>query len=171
MVMRPVSVSQPSPQKQLRAARTHFLHLGSNGQEETMERARDAAYSWTTRLPKLSMGDARAKVTELLKAQGFGVLTEIDVKATLKQKLDVDVAPYQILGACNPQLARRALEEDRGVGLLLPCNVCLWQEDGVTVVAIADPRAMFRMVENPRLEPIMEEAERRLHAVADELRR
>jgi uncharacterized protein (DUF302 family) len=147
------------------------LHPGSYWEEAKMERAKDAGYSWTTRLPGMSMGDARARVTELLKAQGFGVLTEIDLKATLKQKLDLDFKPYVILGACNPQLASRALAEDPNVGLLLPCNVCLWQEEGATMVAIADPRAMFRIVDNPRMLPIVDEAERRLRTVADGLAR
>ncbi len=121
-------------------------------------------YGFTTRLGGVSAADARARIIDALAAQGFGVLTEIDVRATLKNKLDVDFRPYTILGACNPTLAHRALGEELGVGLLLPCNVCVWQEDGASVISIADPRAMFQVVANPRLEPVMEEAERRLRA-------
>jgi uncharacterized protein (DUF302 family) len=131
----------------------------------------DPSYGLTARLPDVAPDDARARVTEALKAQGFGILTEIDVRATLKKKLDVDFRPYVILGACNPQLAKRALDEDLGIGLLLPCNVVIWQEEGGSVVSIADPRAMFQVVGDARLQPIVDEAERRLHAVFAEIRK
>ncbi len=124
----------------------------------------DPSYGFTARLPGVKLEDARARATDALKEQGFGVLTEIDVRATLKKKLDVDFRPYVILGACNPQLARRALEADPGVGLLLPCNVVVAEEDGAAVVSIADPRAMFQIVRDPALQPIVDEAERRLRA-------
>lgn len=124
----------------------------------------DPSYGLTARLERVAPEDARVRVTEALKEQGFGVLTEIDVRATLKKKLDADFRPYVILGACNPQLAKRALDEDLGIGLLLPCNVVIWQEDDASVVSIADPRAMFQIVHNERLQPMVEEAERRLRA-------
>ncbi len=132
--------------------------------------ASDPGYGFTVRLDGVPLAAARARVADALKAQGFGVLTEIDVKATLQAKLGADFRPYVILGACNPRLAHRALGEDLGVGLLLPCNVCLWQEGDATVVAIADPRAMFQIVNSARLLPIVDEAERRLRAVAVSLR-
>ena len=130
----------------------------------------DPSYGFTARLEGVTPADARARVTEALKQQGFGVLTEIDVQATLKKKLDAEFRPYVILGACNPQLAKRALDEDLGLGLLLPCNVVIWQEAGTSVVSIADPRAMFQIVHDDRLRPIVEEAERRLRAVLAEIR-
>ena len=124
----------------------------------------DPSYGFTTRLPGVTLEAARARTTEALQEQGFGVLTEIDVRATLKKKLDADFRPYVILGACNPKLAKRALEADPGVGLLLPCNVVVAEEDGAAVVSIADPRAMFQIVRDPALQPIVDEAERRLRA-------
>lgn len=128
------------------------------------------AYGFTTKLVGQSLADTRARVEAALKAQGFGVLTEIDVRATLKKKLGADFRPYVILGACNPQLAERALSIDLGIGLLLPCNVVLWGEDDGTVVSIADPQSMFQIVADPRLQPIADEAKRRLEAAFDGLR-
>jgi uncharacterized protein (DUF302 family) len=128
-------------------------------------------YGFTTKLPGSSLADARPLVEEALKEQGFGVLTEIDVQAALKQKIGADFRPYVILGACNPQLAHRALSGDLGVGLLLPCNVVLWGEDDGTVVSLVDPQAMFRVVDNPQLQPIADEANRRLRAAFDALSR
>jgi uncharacterized protein (DUF302 family) len=128
------------------------------------------SYGFTTKLVGRSLGETRAHVEEALKEQGFGVLSEIDVQATLKRKLGAEFRPYVILGACNPQLAHRALAEDLGVGLLLPCNVVLWGEDDGTVVSIADPQSMFQVVNDPRLQPIADEATRRLRAAFEILR-
>ena len=128
------------------------------------------SYGFTTKLVGQSLAEARARVEQALKEQGFGVLTEIDVQATLKKKLGAEFRPYVILGACNPQLAHRALSGDLGVGLLLPCNVALWGEDDGTVVSIADPQSMFKVVDDPRLQPIADEATRRLRAAFDTLR-
>jgi uncharacterized protein (DUF302 family) len=111
--------------------------------------------------------EALAQVTAALKAEGFGVLTEIDVKETLKKKLDVDFRPYKILGACNPPLAYRALSAAPEVGLLLPCNVTVaYIEDNITEVAIVDPLSMLGIVQHPDLEPVAEEARARLDRVA-----
>lgn len=112
---------------------------------------------------------ALQKVTDALKAEGFGVLTEIDVKATLKKKLDVDFRPYKILGACNPPLAYRALTAAPEVGLLLPCNVTVAQADDGIEVGIIDPLGMLGFVQHPDLEPIAEEARQRLERVAKAL--
>ena len=103
--------------------------------------------------------------------QGFGVLTEIDVKKTLKEKLDVEFRPYVILGACNPALARRALEADLGVGLLLPCNVVVYDNgDGTSTVAAIDPMAALGIVgDNPALATVAHEAQGRLSAVVERL--
>lgn len=113
------------------------------------------------------------KVTAALKSEGFGVLTEIDVQATLKKKLGADFRRYVILGACNPPLAKRALDAEPEIGLLLPCNVVIQDTDGGEVsVSIADPKAMFTLVDNKAVAPIAEEAEQRLRrairAVSDE---
>lgn len=113
-----------------------------------------------------AMADAIEKVTMALKNEGFGVLTEINVKDTFKKKLDVDFRGYVILGACNPPLAHKALTTDPQIGLLLPCNVVIQEApEGGVIVTIADPRAMFSLVDTPALRPIVEEAERRLRRV------
>uniref|UniRef100_A0A7C5VVR3 DUF302 domain-containing protein n=1 Tax=Thermomicrobium roseum TaxID=500 RepID=A0A7C5VVR3_THERO len=102
------------------------------------------------------------KVQEVLKTEGFGVLTTIDVKETLRQKLGLDMERYVILGACNPPFAHRALETEREVGLLLPCNVVVREVDGKTRVEIADPKAMLGIVGNPALDELAAEARTRL---------
>jgi uncharacterized protein (DUF302 family) len=113
---------------------------------------------------------ALQRVTDALKTEGFGVLTEIDVTATLKKKLDVDFRPYKILGACNPPLAYRALTAAPEVGLLLPCNVTVAQaDDGSVEVAIVDPLGLLGFVAHPELEPVAEEARQRLERVAKAL--
>jgi uncharacterized protein (DUF302 family) len=113
---------------------------------------------------------AQARVIAALKVEGFGVLTEIDVKDTLKKKLDVDFRPYKILGACNPPLAYRALSIAPEVGLLLPCNVVVAQaEDGVTEVSLVDPLAMLGVVAYADLRVVAEEAAARLDRVAASL--
>jgi uncharacterized protein (DUF302 family) len=117
-----------------------------------------------------TLANAIEKVTGALKNEGFGVLTEIDVKDTLKKKLDVDFRGYVILGACNPPLAHKALTAEPQIGLLLPCNVVVQEApEGGVVVTIADPRAMFSLVDNPGLEPVVDEAERRLRRVIESL--
>jgi uncharacterized protein (DUF302 family) len=131
----------------------------------------EPAYGWVVRLSGRSLGEAREVVTGALKEQGFGILTEIDVRQTFEKKLGRDFRPYVILGACNPTLAHPALEAELAVGLLLPCNVCLWQDGETVVVARARPDAMFRIVDNPALRPIADEAERRLHAAVARIRR
>jgi uncharacterized protein (DUF302 family) len=117
---------------------------------------------------KGTLETVRPKVEQALKEQGFGVLTEIDVKATMKKKLDVDYSPYVILGACNPQLAHRALTIETEIGLLLPCNVIIYQiEVGSVRVTIFDPKAGMEMAGNPKLDPIGTEAKQRLKAALD----
>jgi uncharacterized protein (DUF302 family) len=111
------------------------------------------------------------QVTEALKAEGFGVLTSIDVKETMKKKLDVEFQKYAILGACNPSLAHKALSARPDMGLLLPCNVIVYEEDGQSVVNIVDPLAMFGFIQDPALQPIAEEARQRLSRVAESLQK
>jgi len=115
----------------------------------------------------VSFDDARARVTDALKQEGFGILTEIDVQSTLKAKLDRPFRKYVILGACNPQLAHRALEAELGIGLLLPCNVCVWEEENGSVVSIARPQAMFDLVRNAALQPVVDDADQRLRRALD----
>jgi uncharacterized protein (DUF302 family) len=114
--------------------------------------------------------DAVARVTEELKKEGFGVLTEIDVKATLKKKLDIDKRPYKILGACNPVLANKALDAEPDIGLLLPCNVVVREdEDGAVVVGFMDPLEVLGLVRRPELESLGAEVKGRLERVRDAL--
>lgn len=122
----------------------------------------DPPYAYTAHMRGVSFEDARARVTDALKQEGFGILTEIDVQSTLKAKLDRSFRKYVILGACNPQLAHRALEAELGIGLLLPCNVCVWEEENGSVVSIARPQAMFDLVRNEALQPIVDDADQRL---------
>ena len=114
---------------------------------------------------------ALERATAALKAEGFGVLTEIDVQATLKKKIDVDFQRYKILGACNPPLAHRALTADRNVGLLLPCNVIVYEnEGGGSTISIVDPLAMLGIGgDNPQLAAVAAEAHARLQRVAASL--
>ncbi len=126
-------------------------------------------YSLYKVLPGTTLAEAEEKVTKALKQEGFGVLTRIDVKDTLKQKIDVDFHPYLILGACNPRLAHRALSQDDSVGLLLPCNVVVAQKDGDAEVALARPRAIFETVNNPDVQPLADEAEERIRRVFEAL--
>lgn len=127
------------------------------------------SYGFGTTVP-LSFDEAVARVTEALKAEGFGVLTSIDVKATLKNKLNVDMERYTILGACNPPLAHRALTLEPEVGLLLPCNVVVREVVGAgespkTRIDIADPIAMLGIVQQPQMQELANEAKTRLQRV------
>lgn len=114
-----------------------------------------------------AVDDADHRVREELKKEGFGVLTEIDVKSTLKQKLDADFRPYRILGACNPPLAHRALTDEIDIGLLLPCNVVVYEgeEAGTTVVAIMDPVMQLGVAGRADMSPMAEEVKARMERV------
>ena len=114
--------------------------------------------------------DAITYVKEALKDQGFGVLTEIDVRQTMKDKLDIDVDAQIILGACNPQLAHRALEIDPRVATLLPCNVVVRTENGRTIVEALDPKIIAAISDNPALAPIADEAGDRIQKALNTLR-
>ena len=109
------------------------------------------------------------RVTAALKEEGFGVLTEIDVQATLKKKLDIDFQKYIILGACNPILANQALSIELEIGLLLPCNVIIYEEEDSSVIAIVDPLTMLGVVANTGMNEIANEAQARLKRVLNSL--
>ena len=126
-------------------------------------------YGYRLQLP-FDITSATAEVTAALKQEGFGVLTQIDVQATMRAKLGVETKPYVILGACNPNLAYQALQTEPELGLLLPCNVIVYDNgDETTTVSIVDPLQMLGTVENPDLHPIAEEASRRLLRVISHL--
>jgi uncharacterized protein (DUF302 family) len=129
----------------------------------------NARYEFIVEVP-LPFEAAEQRTRELLKEEGFGVLTEIDVRSTLKEKLGADFRPYRILGACNPHLAHQALNAEAGIGLLLPCNVVIEEAaGGTTRVRFLEPIAALGVVGNPALELIAKEASERLHRVAEAL--
>jgi len=105
------------------------------------------------------------KVTDELKKEGFGVLTTIDVKDTLKKKINVDFKKYTILGACNPPIAHRALQAEEEIGLLLPCNVIVYEKDNKTTVSFFDPMIMTKLIDNKKMEPIAKEVKEKLQRV------
>jgi uncharacterized protein (DUF302 family) len=126
----------------------------------------EVRYAHTRRLEGTGQAEALEKVRQALSDEGFGVLTEIDVQATLKKKLGVDRPPYVILGACNPALAHQALEAEPSIGVFLPCNVDVFEgKDGATWVQAVRPDVMFNLVGNPGVEPIAAEVNERLRRV------
>jgi uncharacterized protein (DUF302 family) len=109
-----------------------------------------------------SFEEAINRVTDALKKEGFGILTTIDVKDTLKQKINVDFKKYTILGACNPPIAHKGLETEEELGLLLPCNVIVYEKDNKINVSFFDPMIMAHIIDNPDIEPIAEEVKGKL---------
>lgn len=127
-------------------------------------------YGFSTVFPG-SYDQAITRTTEELQKEGFGVLTEIDVKAVMKKKLDIDKRPYKILGACNPVLANRALTAEPDIGLLLPCNVVVREEeDGKVTVAFMDPIAVLKLTNRPEIATLASEVRAKLERVRDALK-
>lgn len=129
-------------------------------------------YGFSTTVP-LDYASAVARTKEALATEGFGILSEIDVAATMKKKLDVDFRPYVILGACNPPLAFRALSAERDIGLLLPCNVVVYADDapGRSVVAVMDPVEALKLTGNDEIGPLAVEVKERLTRVLEAVSR
>ena len=130
------------------------------------QRTAEPVYGYRRKLP-LTFGDAVARTLEALKSQGFGVLCEIDIREKLKEKLGVDFRDYVILGACNPPLAYQALQAELDIGLLLPCNVVVYEQDGASVVAAIDAGQMMSVVDNPQLEAVAREVNEKLRRAVD----
>lgn len=123
-----------------------------------------------TKVVQYTYEEAIVKVTDALKAEGFGILTEIDVKETLKKKLDVDFKPYKILGACNPPFAYKALQSEEQIGLMLPCNVIVYVNDeNETVVAAIDPIASMQAVKNDKIGEVAETIQSKMKTVIERM--
>jgi uncharacterized protein (DUF302 family) len=139
---------------------------GKKGRSAMYERD----YVYTKRMDGVSVSEVTTRVRQALADAGFGVLTEIDVQATLKKKLGVERKPYLILGACNPPLAHQALEAEPSIGVFLPCNVDIFEgDDGAVYVQTPKPTIMFGLVGNPKVRPIAEEVDAKLRQVLETL--
>ena len=127
-------------------------------------------YGFTTTLTDASLDQALARTIEALKAEGFGVLSDIDVQRAMKDKLGVEMRPYRILGACNPPLAHQALQAAPDIGLLLPCNVVVREEaPGRVVMGFLDPQTMVGLVDKPEIKSVADQAEQRLRRACGSL--
>jgi uncharacterized protein (DUF302 family) len=126
----------------------------SESEEYALRAVLDAAYD-----------DVLARLEHALKEEGFGILTSLDMQAILRDKLGAKFRRYNILGACNPPLAKRALDEDLDAGLILPCSIVIYEQNGTTIVSIANPMRMMETLDNPDLRPIAEEVGRKLERV------
>ena len=127
-------------------------------------------YGFTTNLTGISFDDALARTVAALKAEGFGVLSDIDVQRAMKDKLGAEMPPYRILGACNPPLAHQALQAEPDIGLLLPCNVVVREvAPGHVVVGVLDPQIMVGLVDRPEVKVVADAAEQRLRRACESL--
>lgn len=129
-------------------------------------------YGFTTTLTGIGFDQALNKTIDALKAEGFGVLSEIDIQGAMKTKLDVDMPRYRILGACNPPLAHQALQAEPDIGLLLPCNVIVREDEDDSdrvIVGFLNPQIMVELVQSPGMRAVSDEAEQRLRRVCDSL--
>ena len=148
----------------------HNCRLSGYLQTLETEKIMEIRYALVKELPELEYDDAVARATELLADEGFGVLTEIDVKATLKKKIDVDFRRYRILGACNPPFAHKALQHSLDVGMLMPCNVIVYEtDDGKTVVSAVDPMQTMAAQGDPEMAPLADAVKQKLQRVVDSL--
>jgi uncharacterized protein (DUF302 family) len=127
-------------------------------------------YGFSIELPG-TFQEAVGRVTEALKTQGFGIIADIDVQSTMKEKLGIEGRPYRILGACNPSLAHRAIQADPDIGLLLPCNVVVREaQDGKVTVSFMDPEAVLSLVDRSEIDELGNEVKQRLEKVRDALK-
>ena len=139
-------------------------------QPEVNAKPKSSSYGFHAHLVNTDFAAAVEQVSDALKKEGFGILTEIDVQATMKNKLGIDVPAHRILGACNPTLAHRALMAEPDIGLLLPCNVVVRQDaDGKVTVGLIDPIAMLQVTDNPEVATVAREARERLQRVCTAL--
>lgn len=132
--------------------------------------SRETGYTLSVRL-SLPFDEAERQVRAALQNEGFGILTEIDIEAAFREKLERSFRPYKILGACNPPLAYEALSSEIEIGALLPCNVLLYEDDGAVVVSAMDPEAVLSLVSSPEVEKIAGEVKERLERVLEEVSR
>ncbi|MCU0662709.1 MAG: DUF302 domain-containing protein [Myxococcota bacterium] len=131
---------------------------------------KEASYGYHKNLGKVSVEQATARVTAALATEGFGIVTEMNVAETLRKKINVDIRPYRILGACNPGLAHAALQAEEMIGLLLPCNVVVFErEDGTVNVSLARPSSMFQIVDNPDIRGLASEVDAKIQRVLERL--
>ncbi len=123
-------------------------------------------YGYTKKLDGVSFEEAVKRISDAMQTQHFGVISEIDVTNTLKTKLEIEFKKYKILGACQPKLAHTALSADPFVGLILPCNVIVFEEDdGSVVVSMANPKAMFQVIQNEAMQELVEEVDKKIQKV------
>ncbi len=141
----------------------------TSGDERKARDMENFTYGFAKTISGKNLDQVKKSLLEALASEGFGILTEIDVKATLKKKLDVDFRPYIILGACNPPLAHKSVQAEPQIGLLLPCNVVIQQTDDAVTVSALSPKAVFGLVDNEQVAPVAQEVEAKLRRVIESI--